>query len=106
MRTTLKETRMRLLQNLVLRPTILACMLVASLAVNSAADAACLGASNTCFGTDVLVSNTTGINNTGIGYAALYRNTEGFHDTASGAYALYSNTIGVNNTASGAEALR
>lgn len=95
---------MRQIQNPVLRLTILACLTVGGLAINSVASAACTGAGDTCVGTDVL-TNATGTYNTGIGYWALYSNTTGSFNAASGALALYNNTTGYANTASGYGAL-
>ena len=91
-------------QVLRLRITAFACLAVVGLAVNSAATAACLD-ENTCYGTDVLFSNTTGNLNSGFGYQALYSNELASGNTASGYSALYSNTVGTVNTASGALAL-
>ncbi len=95
---------MQRIQNFHLRFAVFACLTVASLAVNSVATAACLD-QNTCYGTDVLFSNTTGNANSGFGYEALYFNFTAGGNTASGYRALYSNTLGNWNTASGAEAL-
>ena len=58
-------------------------------------------ASNTAFGLDALISNTTGANNTANGNQALRSNTTGGNNTANGLNALYSNTTGANNTALG-----
>jgi len=77
---------------------------------------------NTAFGTNALISNTTGTGgsafgasalqantagnyNTGVGFEALESNTTGFNNTASGADALFSNTTGTNSTAIGISAL-
>jgi len=95
---------MQRIQKLRLRLTILTCLAIVSLAVNSVATAACLD-QNTCYGTDVLFSNTTGNANSGFGHEALYFNFTASGNTASGYRALYSNTLGNWNTASGAEAL-
>ena len=83
---------MQRIQSLRLRLTILTCLAVVSLAVNSVATAACLD-QNTCYGTDVLFSNTTGNLNSGFGYQALYSNELASGNTASGHSALYSNTV-------------
>lgn len=93
--------------NLSVRLTALACAAIVGLAVNSKATAQCVVPSdtNTCSGTDVLSSNTTGIYNSGFGYSALFSNTEGTLNTASGAWALYRNTTGESNTATGFDAL-
>ena len=61
--------------------------------------------SNTAFGLDALISNTTGFNNTANGNQALYSNTTGANNTANGFQALFSNTTGSSNTASGLNAL-
>jgi hypothetical protein len=91
-------------QELRVRLTVLTCLTVASLTVNTAATAACVDP-NTCYGSFVLDSNTSGTYNSGFGYAALTSNTTGFQNTASGHAALYKNTTGYSNTASGASAL-
>jgi len=95
---------MRRMQNSVLRLSILSCLAVGGLAVSSVASAACTD-TNTCLGTNALMSNTSGYQNTGIGYFALYSNTTGYYNTASGSLALNNNTTGYNNTASGVGAL-
>ena len=61
---------------------------------------------NTRFGTDALLNNTTGIDNTAIGKEALRNNTLGRYNTAIGREALRDNTSGSDNTAIGKEALR
>lgn len=61
--------------------------------------------SNTRYGKNALVSNTTGYSNTAIGRTALYSNTTGANNTGLGAYALWMNTTGADNTAVGASAL-
>ena len=96
---------MRRIRSSVLQLSVIALLAVSGLAVNSVARAACTGASNTCFGTNVLVNNTTGKDNTGIGYFALSKNIWGGGNTASGSSALLNNTTGSFNTASGALAL-
>jgi hypothetical protein len=63
------------------------------------------GDNNTAIGTGVLNKNTAGTLNTASGSYALYNNTTGNHNTANGGYALYSNTTGYNNLASGRSAL-
>jgi hypothetical protein len=97
---------MRRIRSSVLQLSVIALLAVSGLAVNSVARAACTGASNTCFGTNVLVNNTTGKDNTGIGYFALSKNIWGGGNTASGKSALQYNTTGRSNTASGFNALR
>jgi len=92
-------------QELRVRLTVLTCLTVASLTISSVATAACVDP-NTCYGSFVLDSNTSGTYNSGFGYAALTSNTTGFQNTASGHGALYQNTTGYSNTASGAFALR
>lgn len=92
-------------QQLHLRSTVLALLVVASLSVNSTAKADCSGAGNTCYGTDALVANTNGSFNSGFGFSALYQNTLGSENTAIGYQSLYNNTYGTRNTASGANAL-
>lgn len=59
-----------------------------------------IGASNTAFGVDALLSNTTGIDNTAVGQTAL-RNGTGNFNSAFGTFALQNLTIGSNNTAIG-----
>ena len=61
--------------------------------------------SNTAFGLDALISNTTGSLNTANGNQALQNNTTGGRNTASGYQALFSNTTGANNTANGYQSL-
>jgi len=95
---------MRQIQNSVLRLSILACLTIAGLAVNSAVSAACTDP-NTCYGTGALQSNTTGFDNTAFGYNALSSNTVGFQNTAFGKSALSSNIQGFWNTAVGVNAL-
>ena len=87
-------------QELRVRLTVLTCLTVASLTISSVATAACVDP-NTCYGSFVLDSNTSGTYNSGFGYAALTSNTTGFQNTASGHGALYQNTTGYSNTASG-----
>jgi hypothetical protein len=60
---------------------------------------------NTAFGKDSLISNTTGYNNTAIGYQSLYSNTVGYYNTVFGVQSLYSNTTGNFNTAIGHQSL-
>ena len=96
---------MRRIQNSVLHLSILACLTVGGLAVNSAASAACTGGTNTCYGTNTLVSNTTGTGNSAFGYNALRSNTIGNSNTANGYQALYSNVNGYENIAIGFEAM-
>ena len=63
-------------------------------------------ASNTSFGVNTLLANTTGASNTAIGQGALTANTVGASNTAIGQGALTANTTGASNTAVGYEALR
>ncbi len=63
------------------------------------------GADNEAFGTNALISNTTGDYNTAMGQSALYTNTTGDYNTAMGQSALYTNTIGGYNSAMGQGAL-
>ncbi len=95
---------MHRIRNLRLRFSVLACLAVAGLSVNSAATAAC-GDANTCYGTDVLFSNTEGSGNSGFGSQVLYDNTEGFYNTAVGELAMRHNTEGSFNSAIGYAAL-
>ncbi len=98
---------MQRIQNLRLRFSVLACLTVAGLTVNTVAAAQCVVAisSNTCFGTDVLQANTTGAGDSGFGSAVLYSNTEGTANSGFGYQALLSNTTGHYNTASGTFAM-
>ena len=59
---------------------------------------------NTAFGFQTLLNNSSGYFNTAIGYQALRNNTSGNRNTAIGSRALYSNTTGVCNTAVGFKA--
>ncbi len=61
--------------------------------------------SNTGFGYQTLLANTTGKSNTAIGYQALVANTTGYYNTACGYIALSKNTTGSLNTATGWAAL-
>jgi hypothetical protein len=60
---------------------------------------------NTAYGTDALISNTTGTNDSAFGANALERNTTGYNNTATGWDALTFNSSGYNNTATGIAAL-
>lgn len=60
---------------------------------------------NTAFGTDSLLSNTSGSNNVAYGYRSLRANTTGTQNVAVGVDALLSNTTGGFNTAVGYQAL-
>jgi len=60
---------------------------------------------NTVFGEDALISNTTGYDNTAIGFEALKNNTTGRGILANGYQALKNNTTGVFLTANGYQAL-
>lgn len=62
------------------------------------------GVSNTIFGYQALIANTSGYNNTAIGNQSLLRNTYGIFNTALGASSLRDNT-GDYNTAVGVLAL-
>ena len=66
-----------------------------------------LGLNNAAFGTEALVSNTTGYRNTGIGYAALRSTVTNYANTAIGASAGYSlsDPAATGNTAVGSRAL-
>lgn len=83
----------------------MASLTVASLSAGSPAMADCLVEDNTCYGTDVLFSNTSSHYNSGFGYRTLYSNTSGMSNTAIGYSALYLNDTGGNNTAIGASAM-
>jgi len=58
--------------------------------------------SNTVFGKEVLIANTTGANSVAIGFTSLNRNTSGSSNVAIGYGAMPSNTTGSNNIAIGA----
>jgi hypothetical protein len=60
---------------------------------------------NTAFGCQALLSNTTGYQNAAFGYQALRNNTTGRQNTAIGVRALRNETTGVCNTAVGTYAL-
>ena len=60
-----------------------------------------LSLQNTSFGTNTLVSITTGNLNTSIGRRALNFNTTGYRNTALGDSSLYVNNVGLMNTAIG-----
>ena len=66
-----------------------------------------LGLNNAAFGTEALVSNTTGYRNTGIGYAALRSTVTNYANTAIGASAGYSlsDPAATGNTVVGSRAL-
>lgn len=57
--------------------------------------------SNTAFGKDALISNTTGVNNTAFGENALTANTTGVNNTVFGSNNLLVNTTGSLNTVVG-----
>jgi len=59
------------------------------------------GTSNTCFGYNTMVFNTSGASNTAIGFQALY-NINGSLNTAVGQNSLFNNVSGNNNVAIGA----
>ena len=59
------------------------------------------GEYNSAFGENALRLTTSGDDNTAIGHASLFGNTTGYNNTASGYVALYSNTTGYSNTATG-----
>jgi len=56
---------------------------------------------NTSFGVEALVDNTTGTNNTSFGYKSSFITTTGTGNSALGSYTLYSNIVGTSNTAIG-----
>ena len=58
-------------------------------------------AQNTAYGTNALISNTTGTDNSAFGANALQQNNSGSGNTATGWDALLFNTSGYNNTATG-----
>jgi hypothetical protein len=60
---------------------------------------------NSGFGSQALLSNTTGVNNTATGVNALYSNTTGSANTAAGRSAMFANTTGSSNTSVGNYAL-
>jgi hypothetical protein len=62
-------------------------------------------AQNTAYGTNALISNTTGTDNSAFGANALQQNNSGSGNTAVGLDALFFNSSGYNNTATGAAAL-
>lgn len=62
-------------------------------------------AQNTKFGTNALLSNTTGTFNAAFGEDALRLNTSGYDNTAIGLNSLYSNTVGNRNTSTGRNSL-
>ena len=59
----------------------------------------------TAYGTNALMSNTTGDENSAFGVNALRSNTTASHNTAAGRGAMYKNTTGWDNTAVGVSAL-
>jgi hypothetical protein len=61
--------------------------------------------SNTFFGDDAFVNNTSGITETAIGFEALHSDTNGIENTAIGAQAMYSTNGAFTNTAIGVQAL-
>jgi hypothetical protein len=61
--------------------------------------------SNTAYGTNALISNTTGTDNSAFGVNALQQNMTGYSNTAIGWDALLFNSSGYNNTATGIAAL-
>ena len=63
------------------------------------------GFSNSSFGKNALLYNTTGNHNSAQGAGALQSNTTGNNNSAQGAYALQSNTTGNYNSAQGSYAL-
>lgn len=81
--------------------TSLAAILMIGLGTISAAWAQ----DNTAYGTNALISNTTGTDNSAFGVNALEFNTAGFVNTALGFDALQSNTTGLANNAIGESAL-
>ena len=63
------------------------------------------GFSNSSFGKNALLYNTTGNHNSAQGTGALQSNTTGNYNSAQGSYALLYNTTGSNNSAQGSYAL-
>lgn len=63
-------------------------------------------ATNTAFGYNALISNTTGANNLAIGYSALDANTYGFNNVAIGTNSGGAITTGSRNVAIGFEAFK
>ena len=61
--------------------------------------------SNSAFGANALMLNTTGSANTAIGLNSMYTNTTGGNNTALGQLSLYSNTSGTQNVAIGVSAM-
>lgn len=64
-----------------------------------------LRAQNTAFGTNALISNTTGTYDSAFGDSALFSNTIGGANNAFGYHALFSETVGGANNAFGTEAM-
>jgi hypothetical protein len=60
---------------------------------------------NTAYGTNALLLNTTGSADSAFGVGALEHNSTGNNNTATGWYALFFNTTGSDNTATGITAL-
>ena len=63
------------------------------------------GSYNTAIGRDALTANTTGFSNTAIGSRVLYTNLGGQQNVAIGDTAMYFNTSGTNNVAVGINSL-
>jgi hypothetical protein len=63
------------------------------------------GVNNSGFGSQTLISNTTGGSNSAVGLQALYNNTTGNNNVAHGFLTMVMNTAGSNNTAIGYHAL-
>jgi hypothetical protein len=61
--------------------------------------------SNSAFGANALMLNTTGSANTAIGLNSMYTNTTGSSNTALGQLSLYSNTSGTQNVAIGVSSM-
>ena len=62
------------------------------------------GSSTSAFGGNALQANTTGTDNTAVGRNSMYSNTTGSENTSVGKEALFSNTTASNNTAVGYQA--
>jgi hypothetical protein len=76
-----------------------------ALAIFSLGPSPAAWAQNTAYGTNALISNTTGTDNSAFGANALQQNNSGSGNTAVGLDALFFNSSGYNNTATGAAAL-
>jgi hypothetical protein len=76
-----------------------------ALAIFSLGSSSAAWAQNTAYGTNALISNTTGTDNSAFGANALQQNMSGYSNTAIGWDALFFNSSGYNNTATGIAAL-